>query len=293
LRVDSGVESGSTVPDQYDPLIAKIVAWGSTRTEAINLAAGALQRARLHGITTNRDLLVGVLRHPEFLAGRFDTSFLDRYPPGDLVGGRDREQLQWAAVAAALGRQARTRTHNTPLASIPSGWRNNPSGHQHVKFDSGNGVIDVGYRFDVRGGLSVTVDYRDVAEVSAPFIAPDRVGLQVGDHLRWFDINQVATVHHVDGPDGYTRLLELDRFPTATADEPPGSMHAPMPGRVVRVMVGEGDRVEEGEVLVVLEAMKMEHSLRSPLNGTVTEVRVAPGEQVNAGQTLIVVDQPS
>ena len=87
------------------------------------------------------------------------------------------------------------------------------------------------------------------------------------------------------------RLVERPRFPEATREDDPGSLHAPMPGRIVKVLVGEGDEVTDGQVLIVLEAMKMEHSLRAPYDGIVQSVAAASGDQVEAGQVLVVVDQ--
>ncbi len=117
-----------------------------------------------------------------------------------------------------------------------------------------------------------------------------RVGLFKGDRLLWFDVNAVGSVVHVDGPSGYVRLLTADRFPAATLEEEAGSLHAPMPGKVIKVNVAEGEKVEEGQILLVLEAMKMEHSLRAPHPGTVREIRVSAGDQVEANQVLVVVD---
>ena len=291
LRIDSGIESGSEVSPFYDPMIAKVVAWAETRREAATLLAEGLQRARIHGLVTNRELLVRVLRHPEFLSGDIDTHFLERHSPADLGGSLPGEtETRIGAVAAALAAQSERRAHRDLLGSIPSGWRNSPSQLHEVDFDLDGVVIKVGYRFEARGGVTIALDDETLEDVDLIGVTGDRVGLQVGAQLRWFDVARDGWVHHVDGPGGYVRLVERPRFPDAAREEDPGSLHAPMPGRIVKVMVGEGDDVTDGQVVIVLEAMKMEHSLRAPYDGVVRSVTAAPGDQVEAGTVLVVVE---
>jgi propionyl-CoA carboxylase alpha chain len=291
LRVDSGVESGSEISPFYDPMIAKVVAWAETRQEAAALLAEGLQRARIHGMITNRELLVRILRHPEFLSGDIDTHFLERHSPFDLGGSLPGQtEIRIAAVAAALAGQSERRTTSLLLASIPSGWRNSPSQLQEVDFEVDASFIKVGYRFEARGGLTIAIDGEPLEDVALIGMSGDRVGLQVGPQLRWFDISRNGSIHHVDGPGGYARFVELPRFPEAAREEDPGSLHAPMPGRIVKVLIGEGDDVADGQVVIVLEAMKMEHSLRAPYDGVVRSVSAAAGDQVEAGQVLVVVE---
>ncbi|MEI7926816.1 MAG: biotin carboxylase N-terminal domain-containing protein, partial [Chloroflexota bacterium] len=142
VRVDTGVESGSEVSPYYDSMIAKVVAWGVTREEAARTLAQALAGSRLHGVTTNRDQLLQVLRHPEFLAGNIDTGFLERNP----CTTRNTDGYRLAAVAAALVEQAANRAGASVLASTPSGWRNVPSQDQIAEFTTLEGdAITVGY----------------------------------------------------------------------------------------------------------------------------------------------------
>jgi propionyl-CoA carboxylase alpha chain len=290
VRVDSGVEDGSEVTPHYDPMIAKVIAWGPTRHEAAARLAAELRHAELHGVTTNRDLLVRILEHPEFLAGDTDTHFLERHDPALL--GRplpDEARERRAAVAAALAAQAGRRAATDRLAAIPSGWRNSPSQPQIVVFEGDSSEIAVGYRF-TRDGPVVEVDGAPLGTVRLGECTPNRVALEVDGLLTRFRIRREGAVHHVDGATGYSRLVEHERFPLPGIEEEPGSLLAPMPGRVVKVLVAEGDEVEEGRVLVVMEAMKMEHSLRAPHAGIVRSVRAAEGDQVDAEQVLVLVE---
>ena len=291
LRVDSGVEGGSEVSVFYDPMIAKVVAWAETRQEAAALLARSLQEARIHGLVTNRDLLVRILRHPAFLAGDADTQFLERNSPAQLgTPLPDETDLHLGAASAALAAQAERRATSPLLSSVPSGWRNSPSQLQEMTFEANGSVVKVAYRFEARGGVTIAIDDVVLEDASVIELTADRVGLQVGSQARWYDVARSDRVHHVDGPGGYLRLIERPRFPETAAEDDPGSLHAPMPGRIVKVLASEGDHVTDGQVLIVLEAMKMEHSLRSPYDGIVRSLDAASGDQVEAGQVLAVVE---
>ena len=291
LRVDSGVEDGTPITVHYDPMLAKVIAWAPSRTEAASILAAGLRRAEIHGSITNRDLLAAILRHPEFLAGATDTHFLERHDPAVLGASPiPAGELRVGLLAAALaGQDERTGTRRA-LATIPSGWRNNPSGLHATTFDDGSTIRTVGYRFDRRGSLLAQVDGSDIDQVALQHCDGSRVGITVEGHLRWFNIVRSGMVHHIDGPSGSISVTEVERFPTASHEDEPGSLHAPMPGKVLDVRVSQGATVVEGDVLVVMEAMKMEHTLRAPFAGVVAAVRAAVGDQVEADGILVVVE---
>jgi acyl-CoA carboxylase subunit alpha len=175
------------------------------------------------------------------------------------------------------------------LGTLPSGWRNVVSAPQRVSFADGERAVEVGYRL-ARDGLAVTVDGErlDARLVAA---APEAVTLEVGGVRRCYAVHRVAGVAYVDGPDGSSALAELPRFPDPSAAAHAGSLLAPMPGAVVRVLAAEGERVATGQPLVVLEAMKMEHTVAAPADGTLARVGVAAGDQVSTGQVLAVVEE--
>ncbi|WP_281934308.1 ATP-binding protein [Micromonospora sp. AKA38] len=300
LRLDSGVVDGSTVSVHYDSMLAKLVAWAPTRTEAARALAGALARAELHGVATNRDLLVRVLRSPEFAAADVDTGFLDRHPEvfAPLLPA---DQLPVVALAAALSGAAARRAAAPVLAGLPSGWRNVPAHPQVTRFTD----IEIHYRLTRTGALAEwtrkgplltdSVEERAPLDSELPVVElvsadPDRVVLDVDGVRRAFRVHRVGSSVFVDGPDGAASLTELPRLPRPTAELAAGSLLAPLPGAVTRVHVEVGQRVAAGDLLLTLEAMKLEHPVLAPADGVVAELPVAPGGQVETGAVLAVVD---
>jgi propionyl-CoA carboxylase alpha chain len=286
LRVDAGVEAGSRVTVHYDPMIAKVVAHAPTREAAASLLASALRQARVHGSTTNRALLVRVLEHPEFLSGETDTHFLQRHDVAGLAAPLlDEAGERLAAAAAAVSDQSHERSETGVLTSIPSGWRNSSSQLQQRSYVGHHGEHRIGYAI----GAPFALD--GVGTVTVDEATPTQTRLRVGDQEHEFDVARYGELRYVDSRLGPARLEVVPRFPSPDTGEEEGSLHAPMPGKVLRVDVGVGDSVEDGHVLVVMEAMKMEHTLRAPHGGEVASVLCAAGDQVEAGEVLIVVEE--
>ncbi|MCU1628232.1 MAG: Methylcrotonoyl-CoA carboxylase [Pseudonocardia sp.] len=292
VRVDSGVVDASVVGTHYDPMLAKVIAHGRTRLDAARTLARALRQAELHGVTTNRDLLVGVLREEEFLAGKTDTGYLTRHDPAELgatAGGGIRQ-----AAAAALAAQAGNRASARVLGGLPSGWRNVGGAPQRTSYTLGERTLEVAYRLNLHGrGLDLRVDGESIGgSVALLSASPDAVELEIDGVRRAYAVHRTAGWSFVDGPDGSAALAEVPRFADPNAVAHAGSLLAPMPGSVVRVLAEAGAAVTAGQALVVLEAMKMEHTVTAPVDGTVAEVNVGPGDQVDTGQVLAVVEEP-
>jgi acetyl/propionyl-CoA carboxylase alpha subunit len=288
IRIDSGFEAGSVVSTNYDPMLAKVIAYAPTRTEAARLLASVLERSRVHGVVTNRDLLVGILGEAEFLAGQIDTHYLDRHAPAELMSGAMDESLApLAALAAALAAQAARRDAVRVLGRSPSGWRNVASQLQTVSYADGDDVLTVGYRLGRDAAFEVGGERIEGVNVLAA--SGSEVVLAVGGVRRVFEVNQVDDAVYVE-TFGYRVVLhEVPRFPDLDSHVAAGSLLAPMPGTVVRVECAVGDAVGAGQVLVVIEAMKMEHRIVAPVDGVVSEVDVIDGQAVDGGQVLVVL----
>ena len=285
IRLDSGVDSGSVVSPHYDPMLAKVISVAPARDVAARALAARLVRSRIHGVTTNRDLLVNILMHPAFLAGETDTAFLDRHGlpelASPLVAG---DTLRLCAAVAALAGAARDRADARVLGRLPSGWRNVVAAPQVRAFRAGETKYEVRYRFGRDGAV-----VEGLPDVRFLDITPTEVGVDTGGLVWTFAVDSHAGEWFVDSPMGGAALVELPRFTDPTTQVMAGSLLAPMPGTVVRVAVAQGDHVTEGQPLLWLEAMKMQHQINAPVDGVVTELGVGAGDQVEVGRVLAVV----
>ena len=289
VRVDAGFTSGSEISTHYDPMLAKIIGYGQTRQEACARLARALQETRIHGVMTNRDLLVGILRDDEFRSGAIDTGYLQRHDPTHLMAAaRHADATRIHALVAALAAQAGRRNEISVLPALPSGWRTVPSQPQRATFVVGEDTVDVRYRFD-RGTLSATVGDWQPESLRIVSASIDIADVEVDGVRRRYRITRSGAKHFVDSTLGSTTLSEVERFPDPSKAAEAGSLLAPMPGAVVRIEVIEGAQVTAGTPVVVLEAMKMEHTVRTPADGVVAAISVAAGDQVESGQVLAVV----
>ncbi|MEV5960803.1 biotin carboxylase N-terminal domain-containing protein [Kribbella sp. NPDC051952] len=277
LRVDSGVEDGSVVSPYYDAMLAKVIASGPDRATVARRLAGELARARIHGVGTNRELLVWVLRHPAFLSGATDTGFFDQHGVGEPVGSG---VVEVSALAAALADAA----GRVPPVRVPSGWRNLASQPQRKSYRCGDAVHEVAYRL-TRDGL--------VADGNIQLISQqDRlVVLEVDGVRRAFEVAAYDGLVCVDSSLGSVSLTPVERFVDPAQQVAAGSLVAPMPGIVIRVGVQVGDEVKQGQPLLWLEAMKMEHTIAAPADGVLSELKVEAGQQVEVGAVLAVVGE--
>jgi acetyl-CoA carboxylase biotin carboxylase subunit len=295
LRCDSGVEAGSEVGVHYDPMLAKLIAHGSTRDEARRRLARGLRQLAVAGVVTNRDFLVSVLEHPAFAAGALDTHFIERHLPAEARRVTpDPCATRAAAIAATFFDHEQRRLTRGPLPpSIPSGWRNNRWRPQDVAFLIREERVDVRYVARLAGHFEVETELGGESATHAARIeshGPDGIVLEIDRVRRRFRIACDGDRVFVHGSMGTSELARVPRFPVRRRQDVAGGCVAPMTGVVRRVCVSEGDHVEEGTLLLVLEAMKMEHQLVAHVKGVVREVRVTEGQMVEPDDVLVVVE---
>jgi propionyl-CoA carboxylase alpha chain len=276
IRVDAGYESGSTVSTFYDAMLAKVVCHAPTREAAARKLADTLARARIHGVVTNRDLLVRVLRSEAFVVGEVSTAFLS----DGFVTGLRPSSTSGHAVAATIAIAERAGAARTVQQGIPVGWRNVRSQPHRTEFDDGT-VVEWW-----RGRDGYVLD--DCSVVAA---SPASVTLETDGVRTTYDVTINGDEVDVDGPTGHTRLSRKPRFTDPADAVASGSLLAPMPGTVVKVAVEPGAEVVAGQAVLVLEAMKMQHTVSAPSDGVVKQVDVHEGQQVAAGDVLAVVEE--
>ncbi|NKC16077.1 MAG: biotin/lipoyl-binding protein [Gammaproteobacteria bacterium] len=288
-RFDSGVETGSEVSVYFDPMIAKVITHAPSRREAAAKLARALEQTQIYGVTHNRDFLVSTLRSAAFLAGDTSTDFIERQQPARTRAVPAAEVVR-AAMAAALFAQVRRRAQAKVLRGIASGWRNSVMPPERVGFIHAGEEIRLEYRRGRDNCFRITANH---AACRAVVIATgaDWIDLQADDRRSRYVLLQDGVDWYVHGPEGAVELRELPRFPPAGGAGFAGGLFAPMPAKVLATHVAQGDRVNAGQLLVVLEAMKMEHRVTAPVDGTVTELRVAQGDQVDNGELLVALDE--
>ena len=301
LRVDTGVADGSVITPHYDPMLAKVISHASTREEAASMLSDGLRRMTLHGPITNRDSLVAILRSSAFLAGDTTTSFLDEHPRvlDPIVCAEDEQRH---AIAAARVVEAM----DAPDPLVPLGWRNVPgvpqfvilqrrgaTGCTTVLFDGASGAGGVrivrtdsvpyreafalaGDELDVEAHVSHSTGAREaLATVSVAGVAARCSVSRYGDEV-FVDDGLHSSVWTV-----------LPRFADHSADGAGHGAVTPVPGTIVAVEVEAGDVVTVGQVLVVLEAMKMEHRILADLDGVIARVLVETGQSVDAHTVVI------
>lgn len=262
VRTDHGVVEGQRISAFYDPMLGKIIAHGTTREEARRKLLRAVEDTVLLGVATNQRLLVDLLKHPEFIAGDFTTAFIAEHFNEIPHLGVTKEQL---ALAAALFYQHSADQHHQGLA----GWRNTAS-------------APCTYRLDVNDELhSVTVD-------PMPLTTDGRHATVVSNGIR----RRIA--YHLDGNQlwlaGLTVTNRTQQVASRQADANSGTLKAPMDGAIVDVRVSTGERVHKGQLLLVLEAMKMEHPLAAGMDGVIKGVQVIAGDQVRNRQVLLEIE---
>jgi 3-methylcrotonyl-CoA carboxylase alpha subunit len=285
VRADIGVVAGSEVGIHYDSMLGKVIAHAPSRREAAQVLRRALEETWVPGLVTNREHLARILAHPAFLAGELDTHFLDTHA-GELGArppGLDRVRV--AAIAAALSGIAERHT-GRELAQ--PGWRNVRAFDQQLVYKLGDAEIQLGYR-PHGSGFAFSIGGK-ITEVSRFAVEGDRLWfVEHGGHRRQVRVASASGRIHVLSEGLLFSFVEEPRFPEHAAQSVAGGLVAPMPGKVVKVLVEAGQTVAAGAALVVLEAMKMEHTVRAAEAGTVRELHVAVGDQVDTDRLLAVV----
>ena len=285
-RWDTGIEQGSVVGTDFDPMLAKVITKGKTRTDAANKLALALESLHIGGVTTNRDFLVSSLRSSHFLKGKTTSDFIDKAKPKRSVILKDKS-LEQATIAAALWIQGRNRNDAIILKNIPSGWRNSRLPRQKVGFSYLDKEVFVSYKSNRDNTFSVNEDS------TAQILNWSGKGIDIEiNNSRFFSkVTQDKDNLVVHGPWGDVLFKVLPRFTLPGTEIQAGGLVAPMPGKVIDLKVKVGSKVKKGDTLVILEAMKMEHQVKASKDGKITKVLIKKDDQLENGALLMVLDK--
>jgi 3-methylcrotonyl-CoA carboxylase alpha subunit len=297
VRIDTGVRAGDAITPYYDPMIAKLIVWGPDRAAALARMRAALAEFEVVGLTTNVAFLARLVGCRAFAEADLDTTLIERsraelFPP--LRPASD-EVLALATLAELLRLQAESRRHSGASGDPHSpwgdcdGWRLNEDNHHVLVFREGErqAAVTVHYR---KGGY----------EIELPHGRRTLSGEQSGTSVRaWLDDRSIAahvvrtgrTLDVFQGAERHTLELHDPSLHELDAGAAGGGLAAPMPGKIIAVLVEAGAKVEKGAPLLILEAMKMEHTIKAPAAGTVREILYREGEQVVEGAELLAFER--
>lgn len=283
-RWDSGVHKDSVIGTNFDPMLAKVISYGATRDDAARVLAKSLEDSHIGGVITNKDFLIATLRSDEFLKGNTTTDFIERVKP-PRVKNLSNDELNLALTAAAMWKQMRNRISSDIAPYIPSGWTNGRLPNPNITFLLDGEEIFVEYKLINKNKFLVFNSEVEVVNIDDKYIDLVFDGVRVKSR-----ISEDAEFILVHIPSGDVSFEVKPRFSMPGLEVQAGGLVAPMPGKVVDLKVKKGSKVKSGETLVILEAMKMEHSIKASEDGVIADIFIKENDQVENGAVLMVVD---
>ena len=283
-RWDTGVNKGTVVGTDFDPMLAKIISYAPNRTDAAGKLAKALESAHIGGVKTNRDFLVNCLKTKEFLDGDTTSDFIERVKPSRKLE-INQSEIEHASAIAAMWMQQQNRNNSNVAKFMPSGWTNGRLPNQKVTFEFENTEYDFEYK-QKRDQKFLFSNNKEAFIYSSDEDGIDMI-FDGKRHYSRVSISKNNILVHM--PFGDVMLQLKPRFKMPGTEVTIGGLIAPMPGKVIDVKVKKGKKVKAGDTLVILEAMKMEHSIKASEDGTVSELLISVNDQVENGALLMVV----
>ncbi len=283
-RWDTGVNKGTVVGTDFDPMLAKIISYAPNRTDAAGKLAKALESAHIGGVKTNRDFLVNCLKTKEFLDGDTTSDFIERVKPSRKLE-INQSEIEHASAIAAMWMQQQNRNNSNVAKFMPSGWTNGRLPNQKVTFEFENTEYDFEYK-QKRDQKFLFSNNKEAFIYSSDEDGIDMI-FDGKRHYSRVTVSKNNILVHM--PFGDVMLQLKPRFKIPGTEITIGGLIAPMPGKVIDVKVKKGKKVKAGDTLVILEAMKMEHSIKAAEDGTVSELLISVNDQVENGALLMVV----
>jgi propionyl-CoA carboxylase alpha chain len=285
IRWDSGVEAGMVIGTDFDPMMAKVIAHGSSRLDASRKLAKELESTHFGGFSTNVEFLANILRHKEFILGNTTTDFIDRYNPSRSLVLEDSEQKS-VVITAALWLQGLNRSQTVVLENIPSGWNNTRLPNQRIAFEMDARLLEIHYKSNRDG--SFTVDNQQ--KVILHHWSESGVDIEIDGIRTLSSVTMEGDQLLIQCLGGNKLLIIQPRFKSSNEQEQQGSLVSPMPGKVVELNVKKGDPVKAGDNLLMIEAMKMNHIVKANEDGVIVELFVQENDQLDYGAVLMIIE---
>ena len=285
VRWDSGVEEGSVIGTDFDPMLSKVISWAPNRIDAANKLARGLERAHIGGVVTNRQFLISCLRNESFISGNTTTDFIEREAL-ETKKNLSVNELHQTSTALALWLAQQNRVSDPVTGFMPANWTNGRMPLQRVKLLFIQDEIEVQYKlnkdnlYEVMGSIC-EIYHCDIAGID----------VEIDSHRFYAHVTEAGSEITINMPFGDVNASVLPRFIEPGNDIPEGSLIAPMPGKVIDVKVKKGSKVKAGDTLVIIEAMKMEHAIKATETGKIAKVMIKLNDQVDNGATLLVLEK--
>ena len=285
VRWDSGVEEGSVIGTDFDPMLSKVISWAPNRIDAANKLARGLEKAHMGGVVTNRQFLVSCLKNESFLIGNTTTDFIDREAL-ESKKNLSLNELHQTSTAVALWLAQQNRVSDPVTSFMPANWTNGRMPPQRVKLLFAQDEIEVKYKLN-KDNLYEVMD--SICEIN--HCDNDGIDIEIDSYRFYAHVTEAGGEIIINMPFGDVNAAVLPRFIEPGNDIPEGGLIAPMPGKVIDVRVKKGAQVKAGETLIIIEAMKMEHSIKATETGKIAKVMVKLNDQVDNGATLLVLEK--
>jgi len=285
VRWDSGVEEGSVIGTDFDPMLSKVISWAPNRIDAANKLARGLERAHMGGVVTNRQFLISCLRNESFINGNTTTDFIEREAL-ETKKNLSANELHQTSTAVALWLAQQNRVSDPVTGFMPANWTNGRMPLQRVKLRFIQDEIEVKYKLNKDSLYEVMGSICEIYDCDSAGI-----DVEIDSHRFYAHVTEAGSEIFINMPFGDVNASILPRFIEPGNDVPEGGLIAPMPGKVIDVKVKKGSKVKAGDTLVIIEAMKMEHAIKATETGKITKVMIKLNDQVDNGATLLVLEK--
>jgi propionyl-CoA carboxylase alpha chain len=285
VRWDSGVEEGSVIGTDFDPMLSKVISWAPNRIDAANKLARGLERAHMGGVVTNRQFLISCLRNESFISGNTTTDFIERETL-ETKKNLSVNELHQTSTALALWLAQQNRVSDPVTGFMPANWTNGRMPLQRVKLLFIQNEIEVQYKLNKDNLYEVMGSICEIYHCDS-----SGIDVEIDSHRFSAHVTEAGSEITINMPFGDVNASVLPRFIEPGNDVPEGSLIAPMPGKVIDVKVKKGSKVKAGDTLVIIEAMKMEHAIKATETGKIAKVMIKLNDQVDNGATLLVLEK--